>query len=37
MSCNYMTPNQAHETELELIKLWKPRKPRTRAPTELKE
>jgi putative transposase len=28
MSCNYMTPEQAHETELELIKLWKPRKPR---------
>jgi transposase InsO family protein len=28
MSCNYMTPEQAHETELELVKLWKPRKPR---------
>jgi hypothetical protein len=32
-----MTPDQAHETELELIKLWKPRKPRTRSPTEIKE
>lgn len=28
MSCNYMTPEQAHETELELVKLWKPRKHR---------
>jgi transposase InsO family protein len=37
MSCNNMTPDQAHETELELIKLWKPRKPRTRSPTEIKE
>lgn len=37
MSCNYMTPGQAHETELELIKLWKPRKPRIEAKTDIKE
>jgi len=27
MSCSYLTPVQAHETDLELIKLWKPKKP----------
>jgi putative transposase len=26
MSCNYLTPCQAHETELELVKKWKPKK-----------
>jgi transposase InsO family protein len=26
MSCNYMTPSQAHTTEQGLIKLWKPKK-----------
>jgi len=32
MSCNYMTPDQAHVTELKLIKRWKPRK--RKAPSE---
>ncbi|MBI3235114.1 MAG: IS3 family transposase [Bacteroidetes bacterium] len=26
MSCDYMTPNEAHLTDLKLIKRWKPRK-----------
>ncbi len=26
MSCNYLTPSQAHISELELVKLWKKRK-----------
>lgn len=28
MSCGYLTPAEAHETTLELVKLWKPRKRR---------
>lgn len=28
MSCDYMTPNQAHVSDLELIKRWKPKKRR---------
>ena len=26
MSCGYLTPSEAHETTMELVKLWKPRK-----------
>jgi putative transposase len=29
MSCDYMTPDQAHVTELKFIKRWKPRKKKT--------
>ena len=37
MSCDYMTPNQAHITELKLIKRWKPRKKKVPPETVVNE